>query len=84
MHIIYFALQQKSQSNHGLRWENIWKKKALVLYLRNECSTSYRDIAKKCLISKSSAERIYKESLKVQLHAAICRADTDELLRDSR
>ena len=42
------------------------KKKALVLYLRNECSASYRDIAKKCLISKSSAERIYKESLRDQ------------------
>ena len=66
MHIIYFALQQKSQSNHGFRWENIWGKKALVLYLRNECSTSYRDIAKKCLISKSSVERIYKESLRDQ------------------
>lgn len=40
------------------------KKRALAVYLRNESGASYRDIAIKCRISKSSAERICKENLR--------------------
>ena len=42
------------------------KVKALAVYMRNETGASYRDIAKKCRISKSSAERICKVTSKLK------------------
>ena len=40
------------------------KQKALAIYLKMESGASYREIAQKCNISKSSAERICKIDIK--------------------
>ena len=39
------------------------QKRALALFLRRETCASYSEIGRKCKISKSSAERIFKEDM---------------------
>ena len=49
------------------------EQKALAMYLRMESRASYRKIARKCLISKSSAERICKIGLKLRSKIKTCK-----------
>ena len=42
------------------------KRKAYVTLLRQECNLSYREIATRCKISKSSVERFCKQGMEYQ------------------
>ena len=67
------------------------KKKAFVTLLRQECNLSYREIATRCKISKSSVERFCKQGMEYQppkkrsgRPPALSRRDKDRFLRKFR
>ncbi len=59
------GLQDKIQRKYIMVYNNkiSSEQKALAMYLRMESTASYRKIARKCYISKSSTERICKIGL---------------------